>query len=91
MKNEEIYQLVIDEVKRAETKWPAYYSDIIHATGLICEEAGEAIQAALDMTYDKGSIDKVIGETVQTAAMCWRLLGNIKHLKEVKNFITDAG
>ncbi len=87
MKNEEIYKLVIEEVKRACNKWPDYYSDIIHATALINEEAGESIQAALDLTYANGNIELVKNEVIQTAAMCFRLLNNINSLKPVKNFI----
>ncbi len=87
MTHDEIFELVKDEVKRAENKWPKYYSDVIHAAAIINEEAGETIQAALDYTYDSGSIEKVKTEAIQTAATCFRLLGNINDLKTVMNFV----
>ena len=87
MQNKEIYNLVIEELKNATNKWPDYYSDIIHAAGLINEEAGESMQAALDCTYDNGNLENVKKEVIQTAAMCFRLLNNIKKLRPIKNFV----
>jgi hypothetical protein len=86
MTKDEIYESIIIELESAKNKWPDYYSDIIHASGLICEEAGETIQAALDMTYDNGSIEDVRKEAIQTAAMCFRLLENIEKMETVRSF-----
>ena len=80
MTNIEIRRAVEAEVCKARKKWPESYKDIIHATALINEEAGETIQAALDLTYDNGTIEKVKKETIQTAAMCFRLLENIEKI-----------
>ena len=77
----EIRRAVEAELCKARLKWPEYYDDVIHATALVNEEAGEAIQAALDLTYDNGSIEKVKAELIQTAAMCFRALENIDNLK----------
>ena len=59
MQRAHIISNVYDELERAKKKWPAYYDDVIHAVGLVCEESGEAIQAALDLTYCTGSIQYV--------------------------------
>ncbi len=80
MKTEQIFELVKKELESAKTKWPYYYADIIHASALINEEAGETIQAALDCTYDNGSLEDVKKEAIQTAAMCFRLLENFEDL-----------
>ena len=81
MTNTQIIRSIQYELMTAKKKWPEYYDDVIHATALVNEEAGEAIQAALDLTYDNGSIEKVKAELIQTAAMCFRALENIDNLK----------
>ena len=81
MNNIEIRRAVEAELLKAKLKWPEYYDDVIHAVGLVCEESGESMQAALNLTYDSGSIEKVKLELIQTAAMCFRALGNIDNLK----------
>ena len=91
MQREEILKLIDEELIRAESKWPDYYSDIIHASGLINEEAGETMAASLDYTYDNGSIDEVVSKTIQTAAMCFRLLQNLRKLKAVQSFVESGG
>ena len=80
MNNAEIRRAVEAELCRAKQKWPEYYDDIIHAVSVINEESGEAVQAALDMTYDNGDIEKVKAEVIQTAAMCFRFLENIENI-----------
>ncbi len=87
MQNKEIFNLIEKELVSATKKWPNYYSDVIHATALINEESGESIQAALDLTYDNGSIDDLKSEVIQTAAMCFRLLNNIDNLKTPKQLM----
>jgi len=84
MQTKKIYKLILEELWRAKQKWPGY-KDVIHATALVNEEAGEAIQAALDLTYDDGSIEKVKIELIQTAAMCFRALENIEVLETQPN------
>ena len=81
MTNIEIRRAVEAELLKAKLKWPEYYDDVIHAVSVMNEEAGEAIQAAIDLTYANGSIEKVKYELIQTAAMCFRALGNIDNLK----------
>ena len=81
MEIQSIVAEIISELKKAKIKWPEYYNDVIHAVSVMNEEAGEVIQAALDLTYDNGSIEKVKKELIQTAAMCFRALENIDNLK----------
>lgn len=87
MTNIEIRRAVEAELCEAKKKWPKSYKDVIHAVAVMNEEAGEAIQAALDMTYDDGSIKKVKDEVIQTAAMCFRILENIDDLRTTKRFL----
>ena len=81
MEHTQMIRAIEYELMKAKKKWPEYYDDVIHATALVNEEAGEAVQAALDLTYDNGSIDHVREELIQTAAMCFRALENIDNLK----------
>ena len=81
MTNIEIRRAIEAELCSARLKWPSYYDDVIHSVGLICEESGEAMQEALDLTYDNGCIIALRDEIIQTAAMCFRALENIDNLK----------
>jgi hypothetical protein len=80
---------ILKELHQAKQKWPRYYSDVIHAAAIIGEEAGEILKAALDYTYDNGAIEDVEKETIQTAAMCIRLLENIDKLKAYPKHIKE--
>jgi len=87
MTNIEIRRAVKAELLNAKLKWPVFYQDIIHAVSVMNEEAGESIQAALDYTYDNGSIENVKKELIQTAAMCFRCLENIDDLETFKHIL----
>ena len=85
MKIQQIVDEVLYELDRAKKKWPQYPSDIIHAVAIMNEEAGEAIQAALDYTYDESNAKcRVRDELIQTAAMCFRALEALDDLKGFK-------
>ena len=46
-------ELVFDELRKAEEKYPGWPDDLIHAVAIITEEVGEAMQDAIDLTYWK--------------------------------------
>lgn len=71
---------LISELMKAQIKHPKFPTDIIHAISIMNEEAGESIQAALDLTYTNGSLEHIIKEVAQTGAMCLRILENIEQL-----------
>lgn len=78
MTQDQAIRLINLELVRAEVLHPVWPKDIVHATAIMVEEAGEAIQAALDLTYDGGSVEHLMEELVQTGAMCVRALMNIE-------------
>ena len=73
----EIIGEVLDELLRAETKYPAWPTDLIHQVAIMQEESGEAIRAALNHVYHGEPLADVRAELVQTAAMCLRCLKNM--------------
>ena len=68
---------ILDELDRAETKFPAWQADIVHQIAIVAEEAGEALQAANNCRWHGGSKEAVRGELIQTGAMVFRALGNL--------------
>lgn len=65
---------VIDELHKAELKFPGWPEDKIHAVAIMIEEAGESMQAAIDCVYSDGDIEKLRVELAQTGAMVIRAL-----------------
>ena len=72
-----ICQEIERELEKAFRKFPSFPVDPIHAQSVMGEEAGETLQAALQAVYEGGSLEKVRGEAIQTAAMCLRLIHGI--------------
>ena len=71
---------LLAELERAEKQHPHWPKDIIHQVSIMNEEAGEAIRAALNNVYEGGKLEEVQKETIQTGAMCLRILKNIEKL-----------
>ncbi len=68
---------ILDELRKTETKHPVWPTDQIHAVGILIEEAGESMQAAIDCHYAGGSLEKLRTELAQTGAMALRALINL--------------
>ncbi len=73
-----VIDIILEELQKAEKKHPHWPKDKIHAVGIMVEEAGESMQAALDFTYSGGEIEKLRHELVQTGAMAVRALMNLE-------------
>lgn len=78
--NEKLIQLIETELAKAREKHPDWPNDQIHATGIVCEESGELMRAAMrfedDTPYPDGSqasledICKECVHTIVTAIRC---------------------
>lgn len=68
--------LILDELRRAVTKFPTWPTDPLHALTVLGEEFGELTKATLQTTYEphKSSHDDVRTEAIQTAAMALRFV-----------------
>lgn len=87
---------ILQELHRAEEKYPWWPNDIIHACAVVNGEAGEMIHAARVYTYQGGSLESIREEAIQTAAMVVRLLLNIDtfpalFLKHISKKCTNCG
>lgn len=90
---EDILSDLLDELAKAKQKFPEWPVDPIHQVAIMQEEAGEAVQAAVDYVYKfamepeyKRALLKK--ELLQTAAMCLRCL---QHIYESKSdYVTAA-
>jgi len=71
-----IFIEVIAELESARKRYPSWPDDIVHATVVMCEEAGESLRAANEIRWQhKGTTpDELRKEVIQTMAMCLRLL-----------------
>lgn len=65
---------ILLELKKAKKKHPFFPSDAVSMCAIMAEEAGEAIQAANDVYWDNGDVEKFKVELRHTAAMCIRIL-----------------
>lgn len=71
---ERAVEMVFEELRKAEAKHPGWPEDKIHAVAILIEEAGEAMQAAIDCVYAGGSVEHLRLELAQTGAMALRAL-----------------
>ena len=74
----QIYNPIDAELKRAEKMHPDYPNDMFRQLAIMQEEAGEVTKAVLDYCYAEGTLAQVKEELIQTAAMCMRMLKNLK-------------
>jgi NTP pyrophosphatase (non-canonical NTP hydrolase) len=70
---------ILKEVIRAESKFPGWPTDPLHAAMILAEECGEAVKAVNQAVYEplKGGEDEIRAEVIQTAAMCLRFLKSL--------------
>lgn len=66
------------ELTRACSIHPNWPSDIVHASAIVAEEAGELVKAALDHAYFDASFADIEKEAIHTAATCIRLLAEVR-------------
>ncbi|AXG66431.1 hypothetical protein JA33_027 [Dickeya phage vB_DsoM_JA33] len=70
----------VNELARAEKKFPNWNKDAVYAASIMGEESGETLQAALDYQQAPAHSDelkaKILLEAIQTGAMALRLLIN---------------
>lgn len=71
----QIMSEVDDEFVRAVKKHPDWPTDVIHASSIVAEEAGELSRAVNQYIYEESStLEDVRKEAIQTAAMAIRFL-----------------
>lgn len=80
---------ILKELKKAKKAYPNWPDHVAAQAGIVVEEAGELMQAALQLKYEKGKGGLSVteqrkhmrDEAVQTAAMCIRFLENLDKQK----------
>lgn len=76
-----IVDAILNEIERAEAKFPGWPSDMVHAAAIVGEESGELTRAALKWTYEGGDIIEAQKEAVQVACTAIRFLKGLAELK----------
>lgn len=69
------------ELVDAEKKHPCWPDDVVHASAILNEEAGELTQAAIDFHYSNGRTKRLEEEAIQCGAMALRFLLNLQTYK----------
>lgn len=80
----EILDDIVTELVRAEELHPDWPIDMIHASAVLSEEAGEVTKAALDWVYHGGTEADAIKEAIQCGAMSIRFLMNADNYRRIK-------
>ncbi len=75
------YQEVDIELRLAKILHPNYPTDIFKQLAIMNEEAGEVTKAVLDYHFGVSTLNEIEKELIQTAAMCMRMLEEIKIIK----------
>jgi len=86
MDGEKVIDLIFEELKRAELKFPSWPDDVVHQSAIIAEESGELTQSCLDYHYKESEKEnygtsRMKEEAVQVGAMAIRFLLNLKEDK----------
>jgi hypothetical protein len=84
MEYEKVITMIQEELCRAITKHPSWPTDMIHGAAVVCEEAGELIQATYDYEYKEADSaqlrQRALEEAVQVGAMAIRFLMNFEKM-----------
>ncbi|MEL6931434.1 MAG: hypothetical protein AAFO95_22845 [Cyanobacteria bacterium J06600_6] len=72
-----VFESIVRELMRAETKHPDWPTDPIHAGAIVSEEAGELIRECLQISYEEGDKKLAAKEAIQTAVTAIRFLQNL--------------
>ena len=76
MTYEQAAQLALAEIQRAKEKWPDWPMDPVHAAGVVAEESGELLRAAMEYYYDDGPHAAMLTEAIHTAATALRFIAS---------------
>ena len=69
------FELISSALLNAEVKFPGWPDDVVHASAILIEEAGELTQAALDFHSGRyEEYDRMMEEAAQVGAMALRFL-----------------
>lgn len=67
--------MIIEELRKAEEKFPGFPKDLVHCASIVAEECGEMIKSALDFHYGRTKdLEELKEEIAQTGAMALRFL-----------------
>lgn len=86
METNKIWDAVNEELKKAKRAHPNWPDHVAAQAGIVCEEAGELMQAALEFKYEKGKKGRtrteqkqcMEKEAIQTIVTAIRFLENLK-------------
>ncbi|MHA1809388.1 MAG: hypothetical protein ACTSYH_03645 [Candidatus Heimdallarchaeaceae archaeon] len=81
----DIFNDILNEIERAEKLHPDWPSNIVYASAIVAEEAGELVRSCLQHEFEKSPcLEDIKTEAIQTAAVAIRFLINFKNRKTIK-------
>lgn len=79
-------QAILEELNRAQSKFPMWPVDPIHASAIVEEESGELMRAALQFSYEEGAAVCMTDEAIQVGAMALRFLMGVGNYNRVRSW-----
>jgi hypothetical protein len=73
---------IVDELIRAEQKFPNWPDDLVHGVAIVAEESGEAVRGCLRLVYEGDTENAYRVELIRTAAVCVRALVDLDRRAE---------
>lgn len=82
----QIINEALNELASARKRYPAWPTDIVHATAVMTEEANEALKSANEVRWGHKitTLADVRKEVIQTIAMCLRLVVETPNLADAR-------
>lgn len=75
---------IVQELWDAQAQYPTWPMDLGYGDQIVNEEKGEATKALLDVSQNRATIEDVVKEYTQTAAMCIRQIVAVRRFQYIE-------
>lgn len=90
MTDETVFEIARRAIASARQHHPAWPRDVVHASAIVAEEAGELVQAALEAHYEGGKIERTFEEAIHVIVTAVRFLSEGQPAPKILSFPADV-